>query len=93
MAPALLRLVVVLGLTVDRLHAVSAPADPDAALGTLQSALAGIELVGFLAALAVAVWAGVVRTYGLAEARDLSVPTAAVVIGVLTAVGLAFELG
>jgi hypothetical protein len=34
----------------------------------------------------------VIRTYGLADARDLSVGSAATVVGVLTGVGLLFEL-
>lgn len=92
MAPSLLRLVAVGALATQRLHAASVPADPDAAVAVLESALTGIELLGLAAALVVAVWAGVIRTYGLASARDLRVSTAAVVVGVLTVFGLLFEL-
>ncbi|WP_073306417.1 hypothetical protein [Halobaculum gomorrense] len=59
------------------LHAASALADGEGA---------------FADTLAVAGWAGVIRTYGLADACDLSLGSAATVVGALTALGLVFEL-
>lgn len=92
MAPSLVRLVGIGALAVSRLHTVSVPADPGSAVPALRSAFAGIELAGLVAALVVAVWAGVIRTYGLAAARDIPASRAAAVVGALTAIGLLFEL-
>ncbi|WP_435117542.1 YIP1 family protein [Halolamina sp. C58] len=93
MAPSLLRLLVVLGFAIRRLRSVSVPDDPENALAVLQSAIAGIGTVSLLAVLVVALWAGAIRAYGLADSHDLPVPRAAVAVVVLTLVGLLFELG
>ena len=93
MAPSLLRLVAVLGFAVQRFQSVSVPSDPENAIAVLQSAISGIEIVGMVAVLIVAVWAGAIRVYGLAEAHDLQLSTAGVIVGVLTVIGILFELG
>jgi len=41
----------------------------------------------------VAVWAGAIRTHGLAETHDAPISTAAAVVAALTLVGSVFELG
>lgn len=93
MAPSLLRLVVVLGFVVTQLQSVAVPADPENAVAVLQSAIAGVELIGLAAVLIVGVWAGAIRAYGLADAHEIPVPTAATVVAALTLVGFVFELG
>ncbi|KPN30373.1 hypothetical protein SY89_01102 [Halolamina pelagica] len=93
MAPSLLRLVVVLGFVVTQLQSVTVPADPENAVAVLQSAIAGVELVGLVTVLLVGVWAGAIRAYGLADAHEIPVPTAATVVAALTLLGFAFELG
>lgn len=92
MAPSLARLVVVLGFLMMRLQSVSVPDDPENAIAVLQSAISGIEAVGLLAVLVVAVWAGAIRMYGLAEAHDIPTSTAGAIVGLLTGVGILFEL-
>lgn len=92
MVPSLSRLLAVGVLVIYRLRTAALPENPEGALDALRAAIGGVELVGLLAAVAVAVWAGVIRTYGLADARDHSVGTAATIVGVLTAIGLVFEL-
>ncbi|MBP1985994.1 YIP1 family protein [Halolamina salifodinae] len=93
MAPSLLRLVAVLGFTIQRLQSVSVPNNPENAIAVLQSAISGIEVVGIVAVLVVAVWAGAIRIFGLAEAHDVPASTAGVIVGVLTVIGFVFELG
>lgn len=92
MAPSLLRLVAVLGFAVAQFRSVSVPTDPESAIAVLQSAIAGVEVVGLIAVVVVAVWAGTIRAYGLADAHGLPVPTAATVVAALTLVGFLFEL-
>jgi len=92
MVPSLARLLAVGALVVFRLRTVAVPGSPEGAVDALRAAIGGVEAVGLVAAVAVAVWAGAIRTYGLADARDHSVGTAATIVGVLTAIGLAFEL-
>lgn len=92
MAPSLLRLVAVLGFAVAQFRSVSTPADPENALAVLQSAIAGVEVVGLVAVVVVGVWAGAIRAYGLADAHGITVPTAATVVAALTLVGFLFEL-
>ena len=92
MVPSLARLLAVGALVIYRLRTAALPRTPEGAVDALRAAIGGVEVSGLLAAVAVAVWAGVIRTYGLADARDLSVGTAAWVVGVLTALGLVFEL-
>lgn len=92
MVPSLARLLGVGALVVHRLRTAALPETPEGAVGALQAAIGGVEVIGLLTAVAVAVWAGVIRTYGLADARDLSIGGAATVVGVLTVVGLLFEL-
>lgn len=93
MAPSLLRLVAVLGFTIQRLQSVSVPNNPENAIAVLQSAISGIEAVGMVAVLVVAVWAGAIRIYGLAEAHDIPPSTAGLIVGFLTGIGILFELG
>ncbi|MFC6787230.1 YIP1 family protein [Halobaculum halobium] len=92
MTPSLARLLAVGALVIHRLRTAALPEEPESAVSALQSAIGGVEVIGLLAAAVVAVWAGVIRTYGLADARDLSVGTAAWIVGALTAIGLLFEL-
>lgn len=92
MAPSLLRLVAVLGFAVAQFRSVSVPADPENAIAVLQSAIAGVEVVGLIAVVVVGVWAGAIRAYGLADAHEIPVPTAAAVVAALTLVGFLFEL-
>ncbi|WP_348612891.1 YIP1 family protein [Halobaculum rarum] len=92
MVPSLARLLGVGALIVYRLRTTTVPGTPDGAIDALRAAIGGVEAVGLLAALVVAIWAGVIRTYGLADARDHSIGTAATIVGVLTAIGLVFEL-
>ncbi|MFW5934604.1 MAG: YIP1 family protein [Halolamina sp.] len=92
-APSLLRLVAVLGFAVAQLRSVSVPTDPESAIAVLQSAIAGVELVGLVAVLVVAVWAGAIRAYGLAAVQGIPASTAGATVAALTLVGFVFELG
>lgn len=92
MVPSLARLLGVGALIVYRLRTAAVPGTPDGAIDALRAAIGGVEAIGLLAALVVAIWAGVIRTYGLADARDHSLGTAATIVGVLTVIGLVFEL-
>ncbi len=93
MAPSLLRLVAVVGFAVAQLRSVSVPTDPESAIAVLQSAIAGVELVGLAAVLVVGVWAGAIRAYGLAETQGIPASTAGAAVAALTLVGFVFELG
>ncbi|UIP00388.1 YIP1 family protein [Halobaculum sp. CBA1158] len=92
MLPSLVRLVGIGAFVIHRLRTTTLPGDPEGALAALEAALAGTEAMGLLAAVAVAVWGGVIRTYGLAEARDHTLAEAAGIVVTLTVVGLFFEL-
>ena len=92
MVPSLARLLGVGALIVYRLRTAAVPGTPNGATDALRAAIGGVEVIGLLAALLVAIWAGVIRTYGLADARDHSLGTAATIVGALTAIGLVFEL-
>ncbi|MFC7136110.1 Yip1 family protein [Halobaculum litoreum] len=92
LVPGLVRVVGVGALLVHRLRTTPLPDTPDGAADALAAAFAGLDAVGLLAAGVVAIWAGAVRLYGLAAARDLSTGEAAAVVGVLTVLGLLAEL-
>ena len=92
MAPSLIRIVGVLGFVTATLGSVTVPSNPESAVSALQGALSGLQPVTLGLALVTAVWGGAIRSYGLAEARDLRVSTAAWLVGVLTVIGLVFEL-
>ncbi|PSQ06768.1 YIP1 family protein [Halobacteriales archaeon QS_6_71_20] len=92
MVPALARLLGIGALVVYRLRTTPLPDNPESAIAALQASIAGVEAVGILAAVAVALWGGAIRSYGLAAARDHSLGEAAGVVAVLTLVGLVLEL-
>ncbi|QZY00467.1 YIP1 family protein [Halobaculum rubrum] len=92
MVPSLARLFGVGALVIYRLRTAAPSESPEGAIDALRAAIGGVEAIGVLAAVAVALWAGVIRTYGLADARDHSIGTAATIVGVLTVLGLVFEL-
>ena len=92
LVPSLVRVAGVGALLVYRLRTTALPGTPEGAAGALRAAFAGLDSVGLFAAAVVAVWAGAVRLYGLAEARDLSTGRAAAVVGALTLLGLLAEL-
>ncbi|MFC7071124.1 YIP1 family protein [Halobaculum lipolyticum] len=92
LVPSLVRVGGVGALLVYRIRTTPLPGTADGAADALAAAFAGLESVGLLAAGVVAVWAGAVRLYGLAAARDLSTGEAAAVVGALTLVGLLAEL-
>lgn len=92
MAPGVLRVVGVVAFLVLSVQSLSPPTDPQGAVQALQTAVAGAEPLSFGLAVLAAVWGGAIRTYGLADARDLSTWTAGWIVGILTVVGLLFEL-
>ncbi|MFC7097648.1 Yip1 family protein [Halobaculum marinum] len=92
LVPSLARVVGVGALLVYRMRTTTLPGTPDGAADALATAFAGLDAAGLFAAAVVAVWAGAVRLYGLAEARDLSTGEAGAVVGVLTLLGLLAEL-
>lgn len=91
LAPSLLRLAVVGAVLAVQLRTTTG-GSPETAVATLQSVVAAVRPVGLAAALVVACWAGLIRTYGLVHARDLQPTTAAGVVATLTLVGLLLEL-
>lgn len=93
MVPSLVRIAGVAVFIAISVQSLSVPADPEGAVQALQSALAGAKPLSFALAVLAAVWGGAIRTYGLADARDLSRWTAGWIVGILTVVGLLFELG
>ena len=93
MAPSVLRMVGVAAFVALSVQSMAAPADPEGATNALRTALAGVQPLSFGLAFVAAVWAGAIRTYGLADARDISTWTAGWIVGILTLFGLLFELG
>lgn len=93
MVPSLVRLVGVAGFIAVSVQSITAPADPDGAVQALRVAMTGVQPLSFGLAFLAAVWAGAIRTYGLADARDLSTWRAGWIVGLLTLFGLLFELG
>ncbi|WP_277554163.1 Yip1 family protein [Halobaculum limi] len=92
MAPALVRLAAVGGFLVYQLRTVALSGSVDGAIDALQAAIAGVQTVSLAAALVVGVWGGIIRAYGISEARDHPVREAALVVAVLTVLGLLYEL-
>lgn len=92
MAPAIVRLTAVGGFLVYRLRTLALSGSVDGAIGALRAAVAGVEAVSLAAALVVGLWGGAIRAYGLSEARDHTVREAALVVAVLTVIGLLYEL-
>lgn len=93
MVPSLVRILGVTAFIAVSVQSLALPSNPEGAVDALQAALAGVQPLSFGLAFLAAVWAGAIRTYGLADVRDLRVSTAAWVVGALTAFGLLFELG
>lgn len=91
MTPGLARTLGVMALVVYHLRTTPIPGDPEGAITALQAALGGLGMVSLLAAVVVGVWAGAVRVYGLAAARNISVGQALVLVTATTFVGLLFE--
>lgn len=91
MTPGLARTLGVMAIVVYHLRTTPIPGDPEGAITALQATLGGLELVSLLAAAVVGVWAGAVRVYGLAAARNISVGQALVLVTATTFVGLLFE--
>lgn len=91
LAPSLLRVGVVGAWIVDRLRSVTVSETTNTA-DALQTVIAGVEPIGLAAAVVVALWAGVIRAYGLASVRALPLSTAGWVVGLLTVIGFGFEL-
>ncbi|WP_435147916.1 YIP1 family protein [Halobaculum sp. P14] len=92
MAPSLARLFAVGGFLVYKLRTASIGGTPESAVQALEAVVATVGPASMGGAVVVAVWAGVIRTYGLAELRDVSVSDAAALVVVTTVVGLLFEL-
>lgn len=93
MVPSLVRIVGVAAFVVVSVQSLTFPADPQGAVQALRTALAGAKPLSLGLAVLAAVWGGAIRTYGLADARDLTTWTAGWIVGILTVVGLLFELG
>lgn len=92
MAPSMGRLLAVGALMVYQLRTASVGETPEGAVGAIEAAVAAVGPVSMLAAVVVAVWAGYVRVYGLAERRGVDPTASALLVGVLTLIGLLFEL-
>lgn len=92
MVPGVARTVGVGAFVLHRLRATRVSGDPESAVAAVETAVAGLGSVSLVAAVVVAVWAGAVRVYGLAAARDIEVGAALGVVGATTLVGLVFEL-
>ncbi|MFB6194430.1 MAG: YIP1 family protein [Halobaculum sp.] len=90
MTPSVLRVAASAGFVVVRLPTLSG--SPESAVAGLEAAVAGLGSVGFAAAVVVALWGGVIRTYGLVEARELAFDGAVAVVELLTLLGLLVEL-
>lgn len=92
MVPSILRILGVTAFIVISVQSLTVPANPDGAVDALRAALSGLQPMALGLATVIAVWAGAIRTYGLADARSLHLRTAAGVVGALTVFGLLFEL-
>ncbi|MEF8857965.1 MAG: Yip1 family protein [Halolamina sp.] len=92
MVPSLLWILGVTAFIVPTVQSLTGPANPDGAVDALRAALSGLQPMVFGLAIVTAVWAGAIRTFGLADARSLHSTTAAGVVGALTVFGLLFEL-
>ncbi|QLG60450.1 Yip1 family protein [Halorarum salinum] len=91
MVPSLARVLALGALLIYRLRTTPLPGDPEGAVAALEAAFSGLGAASMVAVLVVAVWAGAVRVYGLAETHDVPVGEALVVVAVTTLVGFVFE--
>lgn len=91
MVPSVVRVLGVGALLMYQLRTTPVPAPPEGAVAALEAAFAGLSAISLIAAAAVAVWAGAVRVYGLASAREIPTDEAFWIVLATTLVGLLFE--
>ncbi|QLG28757.1 YIP1 family protein [Halorarum halophilum] len=91
MVPSVTRMLAIGALLVYQLRTTTFPGSTEGAVAALEAAFAGLSTISLVATAVVAVWAGAVRVYGLASAREITTGEAFWIVLASTLVGLLFE--